>query len=902
MQTTRFHLWLWLIALVGVIVPRRLRADWRQEWEAELRYRETLLAEWDKLNWRTKLDLLRRSIGAFWDALWLQPQRLEDEMFQDLRFGLRTMRKSPALTLVAVLSLALGIGANTAIFSVVNALMLRPLPFRQPERLVKVFQSQPDPAKGRLPSLWAYPRFEILRDHNRSFAAVAGFAQTSHNLTGADTPERLQVEIVSASYFPLLGVEAAAGRAFTADEDRAPETNLAAMLSFGLWQRRFGGDPQVIGKTIDLDNHVFTVVGVAPPGFRGQNGTADVWTTMMAAPLLRFKRTLAAPNNYWFQVVARLKDGVSLEQAQADLQQVGELIEQKYPGPKQTLTGNAKTPALAPLQAARVDPAIKKSFLILLAAVGMVLLIACANTANLLLARAVTRRREFALRSALGAGRLRLARQSLTESALLALLGGALGVLVARWAIALLKNFRPSDDAQFWSSYTRTFDFFTINLDWRVLSFNFALALLVGALFGLAPAIRSSFINVNETLKEGASGSSVGVHGLRRLSARSLLVVGEIALSLVLLIGAGLMIRSLARLQAVNPGFAPENVLTMAAPSRTAKPEFYEQLLARVQALPGVEAASVGSTAPLLGYASKTVMDIEGRAADGPVGVGLHSVSPGYFRTLGVNLLKGRVFTEQDRVGAPRVAIINQAAAEKLFPNEDPIGKRIRPYVDPEYQTNEKFVEIVGVAANARYGRLEEAVEPDVYLSSLQPTDAAQTLIVRTSVDPTTIAAAVRRESLALDRNVPLTAVQTMKERVAEVTSRTRFIAVLLGLFAALALLLAAIGIYGVMAYSVSARTREMGIRIALGAQTRDVMRLVMRDGLILLAAGLAIGSIAAFAAARVLRSQLYEVSSGDPMTFVAVALLLAAVACLACYFPARRASKADPMTALRCE
>jgi len=892
----------WLIATLGLVIPRRLRSDWRQEWEAELCYRERLLEEWDRLNWKTKLDLLRRSCGAFVDALWLQPQRLEDEMFQDLRFGWRMLRRSPVLSLVAVLSLAAGIGANTAIFSVINALLLRPLPYRAPEQLVKVFQAQPDPAKGMLPSAWAYPRFEVLRDQSQSFAAVAGFAQSPYNLTGTDAPERLQVEMVSASYFPLLGVDAVVGRTFAAEEDRTPETNLAALLSYGLWQRRFGGDAQVIGQTIELDKHAFTIVGVLPPGFRGQSGTADAWVTMMAAPLLRNKRTLTNENNYWFQVVARLKDGVTLEQAQAEMPRVSEQIEQKYPSPKQTLPGRAKLPTLAPLQAAKVDPAIRKSFLILLAAVGLVLLIACANTANLLLARAVARRREFAVRAALGAGRLRLIRQSLTESMLLAGLGGVLGVMVARWALELLKNFRPSDNAQFWTSYTRTFDFFTINLDWRVLSFNFALALLTGVLFGLFPALHASFANVNETLKEGAGGSSVGFHNLRRLSARSVLVVGEIALSLVLLVGAGLMIKSLARLQAVNLGFAPDKVVTMVVPSRGAKPEFYEQLLARVQVLPGIEAAGLGSTAPLLGYASKTVMDIEGRTTDGSIGIGLHSVSPDYFKTLRISLRAGRVFTEQDRAGTPRVALINQAAAEKLFPGEDPLGKRLRPYVDPAYETTEKFVEIVGVVGNVRYGRLEEAVEPDVYLSALQPTDAAQTLVVRTSLDPAAVTAAVRREVLALDRNVPLTAVQTMNERAAEVTSRTRFIAVLLGLFAGLALLLSGVGIYGVMAYSVSARTRELGIRIALGAQAGDVLRLVLREGATLIMAGLALGLLAAWASLRVLRSQLYELSTTDPLTFGVVALLLTGVALVACYVPARKAMQTDPLAALRYE
>jgi putative ABC transport system permease protein len=823
-------------------------------------------------------------------------------MIQDLRFGLRTMRKNPLLTLTAVFSLALGIGANSAIFSVVNALMLRPLPYREPDRLVKIYQAQPDPAKGMLPSVWAYPRFEVLRDQSQSFAAVAAVAQNANNLTGTNEPERLQVEMVSASYFPMLGVEAVAGRTFAAEEDRTPGANLVALLSYGLWQRRFGGDVQAIGKTIEFDKHTFTIVGVLPLGFRGQNGTAEAWTTMMAAPLLRFNRTLVAPNSYWFQVIARLKDGVSPAQAQSEMRMVTAQIEQKYPGPKQTLAGSARIVTIAPLQAAKLDPAIKKSFLILLAAVALVLLIACANTANLLLARAVARRKEFALRAALGAGRLRLIRQSLTESLLLAVIGGALGVLIAGWALALLKNFRPSDDAQFWSSYTRTFDFFTINIEWRVLAFNFALALLTGVLFGLIPAIQSSHTNVNESLKEGAGGSVSGSRSLRSVSARSLLVVSELALSLVLLIGAGLMIKSLARLQAVNLGFSPENVITMAAPSRDAKPELYDQLLSRVRSLPGVEATAIGNTAPLLGYASKTVMDIEGRADNAQVDVGIHSVSPEFFKTLRINLLKGRVFTERDRVGAPRVAVINQAAAERLFPGDEPIGKRVRHYVDPAYDSNEKFVEIVGVVGDVKYGRLEEAVEPDLYLSSLQPVDDAQTLIVRSSVDPAAIAAAARRELSALDKNVPLTQIKTMTDRAAEVTSRTRFIALLLGLFAGLALLLAAIGIYGVMAYSVSARTRELGIRIALGAQSGAVLRLVLRDALTLIGVGLALGASAAWATLRVLKSQLYEVRATDPLTFAGVTALLIIVAMLACYLPARRATNVDPMVALRTE
>jgi putative ABC transport system permease protein len=822
------------------------------------------------------------------------------DLWQDLRFGARTLLKQPGFSLIAVLTLALGIGANTAIFSVVNALLLRPLPYRQPEQLVKVFRVPPDPAKGDLPAIWSYPRFEMLRDHNQSFAEVAGFNQSPYNLTGTEAPEQLQMELVSAGYFALLGVNTIVGRPFTAED-----AGTAALLSSGLWQRRYGGDPQVVGKTIELDKQAFTIVGVLPPGFRGQSGTADVWLPMLAAP--RFVRTaLTRPDDLSFQVIARLKDGVTLAQAQADMQRVSAQIEQKYPSPQYMLTGNSKVPVLVPLQAAKVEPALKTSFLLLLCAVGLVLLIACANVANLLLVRAVARQREFALRAALGASRLRLLRQLITESLLLALVGGALSLLLARWGLALLLRIRPSDDTQstqFWSAYTHTFNFFTVNLDYRVLGFNFALALATGLLFGLLPALQSSFINVNAALKEGAARSGAGFHGQRKLSARSLLVVGEIALSLVLLVGAGLMINSLLRLQSVNLGFVPENLLQMTIYARDAKPEFYEQVLARVQALPGVERASFSRNAPLLGhYTSRALIDIEGRTDVNKVEVGFHSVSPDYFKTLGITLLRGRVFTPQDRAGAPRVAMINKAAAEKFFPGEDPIGKRLRPYSRPQYQTPELFVEIVGVVADVPYSRLEEGIGPDVYVSALQPTGRTPILIVRSSLDLAALTAAVRREVLQLDRDVPLTAVQTMRERAAEMTSRTRFIAVVLGLFAGLALLLAGIGIYGVLAYSVSARTREVGIRVALGAQPADVVRLVLKEGMSLAGIGAGIGLLASLALTRLLKGMLFGVSANDPLTFAAITLLLLGVAWLACWLPARRATKVDPLVALRCE
>jgi putative ABC transport system permease protein len=849
--------------------------------------KEAQFAAQRKFGNRTSLTELSHEMWSF---------RGLETFIQDLRYGARILRKQPGFTLIAVLTLSLGIGANTAIFSVVNALLLRPLPYWQPEQLVKVFRMQPDSSKGMLPSIWSYPHFEMLCDHNQSFAEVAGFNQSPYNLTGTDAPEQLQMEMVSNGYFSLLGVNTIVGRSFTAED-----AGTAAILGYSLWQRRFGGDPQVAGRTIELDKQAFTIVGVLPLGFRGQSGTADVWLPMQAAP--RFvSGILNNPNDDWFQVLARLKDGVTLVQAQADLQQVSAQIEQRYPNSKNAFSETAKAPVLAPLQAAKVDPSLKTSFLLLLAAVGLVLLIACANVANLLLARAVARQRELALRAALGASRLRLLRQFITEGLLLAVSGGALGILLAHWGVTLLMSIRPSDNTQFWTSYTHTFNFFSIDLDWRVLGFNFALSMLTGLFFGLLPALQSSFVNVNEALKDGANSSDAGFHGWRKSRVRSLLVVGEIALALVLLSGAGLMINSLLRLQAVHLGFVPENLLMMTVYSRDAKAEFYEQLLARVQRLPGVEAASFSRDFPLMGRPSNTLMDIEGRADIKQVSVGFHSVSPDYFKTLGIALLGGRVFTEQDRAGAPRVALINKAAAERFFPGEDPIGKHLRPYVNTQYETTEKLVRIVGVVADVPYNRLEEEIGPAIYLSALQPTSRTQTLVVRSGVEAAALTSAVRQAVLVLDRNVPITAIQAMQERLAEVTSRTRFIALVLGFFAGLALLLAGIGIYGVMAYSVSARTREVGIRMALGAQPADVIKLVVRGGLKLAGIGTGIGLLASLALTRLMKGLLFEVSAHDPLTFSAITLLLLGIACLACFIPARRATKVDAMVALRYE
>ena len=827
-----------------------------------------------------------------------------ETLIQDLRYAVRAMLRSPGFTAVAIVSLALGIGANTSIFSVVNTLLLKPLPYKSPDRLAQLFLEYEHPRKGLQTSeLWSYPKFAALRDNNESFEQVAAVSDQNFPVTDSENPERLSAEMVSGSYFPLLGVEAALGRTFTPEEDQTPGAHPVALISHGLWQRRFGSDSSVIGKTLSLNKVPLTIVGVLPEGFKGQKGTAEVWVPMMMAPPLTFPRRLIAPFANWTEVIGRLKPAVSLAQAQNEMGIVAAKISEAIPVPAQ-LAGKVPFEAikLTSLKEAKLDPAIGRSFLVLFGAVGFVLLIACVNIANLLLGRSVSRQREIAIRMALGASRRRLIRQLLTESTVLAFAGGLVGLLVALWGIEVLSTFKPAVQAQN-GSYLNVLDFSKANIDAQVLAFNVLLSVLTGVLFGLLPALQASRADVSEALKEGASAASERFHTLRRLSPRNLLAMTEIALALVLLIGAGLMIRSFARLQALQIGFSPHHVMTMRVELPKYKPDaavaFDEQLLARVSALPGVEAAAVASATPLSNNSAGTIMRIKGQTEDEMDGVGLQSVGPDYFKTLRVPVMKGRTFSDQDRAGARRVAIINESAARKFWPNEDPIGKEI--WVGVGWEQNE-YGEIVGIVGDVKYGKVEEAFNPQVYLPYLQPTEPASFVLVRTANDPALIVSAVRREILSIDKNVPIFDLKTMEERSADATSRTRFSALLLGIFSSLALVLAAVGIYGVMSYAVSGRTHEIGVRMALGAQPRNVLGLVMGDGIVVTLSGIALGLAGAFAATRVLGSQLYGVGTTDTLTFFAVSLLLAAVALVASYIPARRATKVDPMVALRYE
>jgi predicted permease len=801
-----------------------------------------------------------------------------DTLWQDMTYGVRKLAKSPGFTAVALVALALGIGANTAIFSVVNAVLLRPLPYAEPDRLVILWEKA-----TKMDMSVSYPNFVDWKNETTSFERFAGFRRESFNLTGAGEAERLQGRMVSADFFSAFGVPLYRGRDFTPEDDR-PEASPVVILSHGFWQRRFGGDEDVVGRPLTLNGRSFTVVGIASKDFRFGSG-ADLF-----APLGlwadRFKERGEHPGLY---VVGRLKPGVRLEQARDDLDAVMAALGEQYP------TTNADRRSHVESLYENTVGEVRFSLYFLLAAVGLVLLIACANVANLMLARAATREREIAIRVALGAGRARILRQLLTESVLLSVGGGVLGLALAVWGTDVLIAAVPD-------SIPRLED---VGVDVRVLGFTFALSVLTGVLFGLAPALAVSRPDVNDVLKEGERGSTGGRHLIRNG-----LVVFEVAVALSVLVSAGLMIRSLWSLEQVRLGFDPENLLTTQL-SMTATPAdaekarlFVGQLEARLGALPGVTSVAISSGLPFLGASENLfyLSEDQVRQPEGAKIAVMYITTPGYRDAMGLRLVRGRFFTDQDRADTAPVAIVDESFAEKYFGGEDAVGKQL-------FDIRMQPWEIVGVVAHVKHYGIdgEVPVEPQAYFPISQI--SAETIaavarglnvLVRTQSDPLGLAPAVRDQVRALDPNQPVFNARSMDQIVDASLAGRRFAMSLLGVFAGLALLLAAVGVYGVMSYSTAQRTHEVGIRMALGARGRDVLWMVLRQGITLAAIGVGAGLGAALALARLMGSLLYGVSASDPTTFAAVAALLAAVAFLACLVPALRATRVDPMRALR--
>ncbi len=899
---------LWFINFIGLIVPRRVRADWREEWQAELRYRELLLSEWDRLGWRARLDLLRRlSLGAFWDALWLQSYRWEDEMFQDLRFGLRMLVKDKAFTAVAVLTLALGIGVNTAILSTVNSFLIRPLPVEKPDELVVGFWG------GKTDSeVWgdfSYPNYIDLRDQNKSLSGLLAWSMTSAGISSGENHstgdnERAEIgwgEIVSGNYFDVLGVKPILGRGFLPEEDRTQDAHPVVVISHSLWQRRFNADASVVGKTIYMNGFPFTIIGVAPEAFKGVKFPLQqsFWTPLM----MRSKFKMGAEwetNRGWtnLNVIGRLKPGVTMEQAEADLNLIAENLARLYP----ENNADTKVRIVSEPDGRFGDTvgAFKFSALLALCVSGLVLIVACANVANLMLARAATRAKEIGIRLAIGAGRFRIIRQLLTESVLLASLGGALGWCFAYGGASLINASVPP------IPYPVDLG---VSPDLAVLKWMIIITLMTGLIFGLAPAWLASRTDLVAVIKGGIAGQSSGRTG-RRWNLRGSLVVAQVAISIIVLVCAGLFLRSLDKVLKTDLGFSADRLVTMRLdPGLLGYDDadgkrFYTETLRRVEAQPGVRAASLAAYLPLSDNNSSKGPVIKEGEPDPPPNQGVtvpcNWVAPGYFKTVKTPLVSGRDFTERDTIDTPRVVIVNQEFARRFYGSEQAaLGKRIR-----FWSNKEPLNEIIGIAKDGLYRNLYEDPQMYMYLPEYQQYQSEMTLLVgaNSAGDLKAIAESVRREIGQIDSRVPVFGVQTAEQNLSYAYWGPRLAAGMATTFGLLALLLATMGLYSVMTYTVSQRTREIGIRMALGAQIRDVLRIILRQGMTLVIAGIVIGLVGAFAVTRVLASLLLGVGATDPVTFAGVAILLIAVAFVACWIPARRATRVDPLTALRHE
>jgi putative ABC transport system permease protein len=799
-------------------------------------------------------------------------------LWQDLRHSARMLMKKPGFTLIVILTLALGVGANTAIFSVVNAVLLRPLPYQNPDRLVRLWES--NTKRGLPEGAASAPNFEDWRKRNQVFEQLAAQETTTYNLTGGGEPERVAAANVTANLFPTLGVSPALGRNFLPEEEQGGGGQVA-LLSYGLWQRRFGADPKLIGRSIQLNGAAYTVVGVMPDGFQFPQGIA-LWTPLVLDPAVFPWR--ADRSNHNLSVIGRLKPGVSLAEAQAAMDTLTRQLEQEYPASNAGWGARLRTfyDWLLPEE-------LRRAFWVLLGAVGFMLLIVCANVANLLLARATSRRREVAIRSALGASRARLMRQFFTESMLLALLGGVAGLLFAWWGMDLLVTSLPQN-------VPRLND---VRLDSRVLGFTLSISMLASVIFGLAPALQASRANLSASFKEGG-----GATGGARRRMRHALVVVEIALAVTLLIGAGLLAQSFVRLGRVAFGFDSENLLAMqtALPvaqyrEKNQQAAFYRQALERIRVLPGVVGASAVIWPALGGGNWAMEVTIEGRpeAKSAALSASARAVMPNFFGTMRIPILRGRDFTEQDDENSTSI-IISDAMARRFWPNEDPIGKRFRPGVFNSWMT------VVGVVGDVRDIRPDQEPAPAFYFSAPYLDFRAVTILVRGAGNPESLTASVRAEIAAMDRNLPVYNIRTMSAILSRATDQPRFQATLLGLFALVALILATMGVYGVMSYAVTQRAPEIGVRMALGAQRRDVLKLILGGGMAVALSGVTIGLLASIALTRLLKSLLFGVSATDPLTFGLIALLLILAALLACWIPARRATKVDPIIALRYE
>ena len=805
-----------------------------------------------------------------------------ESAIKDFQFALRSLSKRPGFTVAAVITLMLAIGVNTTIFSLVNAVLLRALPFPHPEQLVSVYKPV---AEGELPGIAAY-QYLAWHEQQTRFQAVGAFTDDSFNLTGLGEPERISCAEVTASLFQTLDVQPVRGRVFTAEEDR-PGTNNVAIVSEGFWQRRYGRDDSIVGKSLTLNDRPYTIVGVMPAGFRFP-GDFDIWLPLALDPVKEFH------SDYFslVEVVGRLKPGADLQSAQAELSLIAHNASAKVKEPLPL------TIEVDPLQQQLVS-GVRLTMLLLWGAVGLVMLLACVNVAGLMISRTVARQREMAVRAAVGARRWQLVRQLLTESIVLGLAGGALGLLVAIWSTRAIGSLAPEGFA------TSVYDFNNIPLDWRVFVFTLALSVVTGIVFGLAPALTASKPDLLQTLRNSRSAGLMSF-GLR--SVRGWLVVAELALAMVLLLAAGLLVRSFNKLAAVDLGFDREKVLTaqISLPrSKYNEPQqtlaFQQELLGRIKALPGVQSAGTINHTPLNGFGLIVFTQIEGTPPinrhEPPIGVGV--VSPEYFRTLRIPLLSGRHVDERDGPQTQKVALVNEAFAERFFPKDDVVGKRVGFGCE---RAEGLCRTIVGVVGNIRQESVTQNVAAELYVPSAQLPLNSMTLFVRTASDPLSFVSAVRNAVLTSDANQPIYGVKTLAQRVSDATAVSRSLTVLFTAFALLAVALGAVGIYGIVSYAVTQRTQEIGVRMALGANTRDILQLILKHGLVLVLSGVAIGVAGALALTRFLTTLLFGITATDRLTFVAVSLIFFVIAMCASLIPARRATRVDPLTALRYE